>query len=177
MASIVTISGSPSPSSRSSLLARHVGGRLEGEGFEISSLDVRELPAEDLLLARPSAPALSAALGLVERANGVVICTPVYKAAYSGLLKTFLDLLPQFGLTGKVVLPLATGGSMAHVLAIDYALRPVLSSLNALHVVTGLFTLDKQLERVGDGVVIDPDVAKRLDVIVGEFVAAMRRCF
>jgi FMN reductase len=177
MASIVTISGSPSPTSRSNLLARHVGAALQGEGFELTSVDVRDLPAEDLLHARPTAPALSAALGLVERAHGVVICTPIYKAAYSGILKTFLDLLPQFGLTGKVVLPLATGGSIAHVLAIDYALRPVLSSLNPLQVVTGLFVLDKHLERTDAGLVIEPDVSKRLDVIVGDFVTAMRRNF
>jgi FMN reductase len=49
----------------------------------------------------------------------------VYKAAYSGLLKTLLDLLPQCALAGKVVLPVVTCGSPAHVLAIDYALRPL----------------------------------------------------
>ena len=68
-------------------------------------------------------------------ARGLVIATPVYKAAYSGLLKTFLDLLPQFGLREKVILPLVTGGTPAHVLAIDYALRPVLNSLDPLHIV------------------------------------------
>jgi FMN reductase len=105
----------------------------------------------------------------------VVIATPIYKAAYSGALKAFLDLLPQFGLTGKVVLPLATGGSLAHVLAIDYALRPVLSSLNPLHVVTGLFVLDKLLERTDDGLVIEPDLSKRLDLIVADFALALKR--
>ena len=61
----------------------------------------------------------------------MVVSTPVYKAAYSGVLKVFLDLLPQFGLAGKVVLPLVTGGTASHVLAIDYALRPVLLALGA----------------------------------------------
>jgi FMN reductase len=157
------------------MLARHVGGKLEAEGFTVDSIEVRDLPAEDLLLARPTAPALSAALGLVERAQGVVIATPIYKAAYSGILKAFLDLMPQFGLTGKVVLPLATGGSPAHVLAIDYALRPMLSSLNPLHIVAGLFLSEKHLERTESGLVIDPDMSKWLDRIVGEFVTAVRR--
>ncbi len=87
----------------------------------------------------------------VAAADGIVVATPVYKAAYSGLLKTFLDMLPQFALRGKVVLPLATGGSIAHVLAIDYALRPVLSSLDPLHVVNGLFVLDKQITVLESG--------------------------
>src|SRR5918912_82296 len=47
------------------------------------------------------------------------------KAAYTGLLKAFLDLLPQYALGGKTVLPLVTGGTPAHVLTVDYALRPV----------------------------------------------------
>ncbi|WP_437719533.1 NAD(P)H-dependent oxidoreductase [Sorangium sp. So ce448] len=50
-------------------------------------------------------------------AAGVVIATPIYKASYTGALKAFLDLLPQFGLAGKAALPLATGGTLAHVLA------------------------------------------------------------
>jgi FMN reductase len=175
MARIVTISGSPSPTSRSSLLARHVGAKLAADGFTVDAIEVRDLPAEDLLLARPTAPGLSAALGLVEQAQGVVISTPIYKAAYSGILKAFLDLLPQFGLTGKVVLPLATGGSPAHVLAIDYALRPVLSSLNPLHVVAGLFLAEKQLERSDGGLVIEPEISRWLDRIVAEFVLALRR--
>ena len=42
-------------------------------------------------------------------ALAVVIATPVYKAAYSGILKAFLDLLPQDGLDGKLVLPTPAG--------------------------------------------------------------------
>jgi FMN reductase len=176
MALIVTIAGSPSHPSRSSLLARHVGARLAETGFSVESVDVRELPAEDLVLGRPEAPRLREALGLVERASGVVVCSPVYKAAYTGVLKSFLDLLPQFGLAGKVVLPLLTGGTVAHVLALEYALRPVLISLGASHVVQGLFLLDKLLERTeAGGLVIEPELAKRLDGIVEDFARNLRR--
>jgi len=92
-----------------------------------------------------------------------VVATPIYKAAYSGLLKIFLDVLPQFGLREKVVFPLATGGTVAHVLALDYALRPVLSSLDPVHVVSGLFILDKQRFPVGsNGVMQDLRAHRRL---------------
>jgi FMN reductase len=176
MALIVTISGSPSQTSRTSLLARYVGGKLQAEGFTIEGIEVKDLPAEDLLLARATAPGIAAALGLVERADAVVIATPIYKAAYSGILKAFLDLMPQFGLAGKVVLPLATGGSMAHVLAIDYALRPVLTSLNPLHVVAGLFIWEKHLEKTAEGgLLIEAGMSKWLDQIVADFVQAVRR--
>jgi FMN reductase len=176
VALIATIAGSPSHPSRSALLAGHVGVLLRAAGFTVESINVRDLPAEDVLHGRPESPRLGAALGLIERARGIVICTPVYKAAYSGVLKSFLDLLPQFGLAGKVILPLATGGTLAHVLVIDYALRPVLSSLGAQHIVTGLFLLDKLCERTDAGtLVLDPDLAKRLDGVVDDFAGSVRR--
>jgi FMN reductase len=176
MSLVVTISGSPSAASRTQALAAHVGLAIAARGFEVEALNVRDLPAEDLLCSRPDSPALQRAVGLVERARGVVISTPVYKASYTGVLKTFLDLLPQFGLGGKVVLPLVTGGTLAHVLAIDYALRPVLSSLGAQHVVGGLFILDRLLEwRPGGGLDVNPEIGERLAHTVADFVTSLHR--
>ena len=81
----------------------------------------------------------------------------MYQAAYSGLLKVFLDLLPQFAFRGKAVLPIVTGGSPAHVLAVDYALRPVLANLGAAHVGQGWFVPSAHMRQWPDGgVLIDP---------------------
>lgn len=176
MSSTVIITGSPSGTSRTSRLAAGVAERLGRLGLETSVLELRSLPAEDLMHARVDAPAIARALELVHAASGVVIATPTYKAAYSGLLKTFLDVLPQFGLREKVVLPLATGGSLAHVLAIDYALRPVLSSLDPLHVVAGLFVLDTQIVVQPDGMVeFDAELSAKLDRAVSAYVSSLRR--
>lgn len=175
MSLVVTISGSPASDSRTEGLARQVGQTLGASGFEVEAVNVRDLPAEALLHARLDSPALQRAVGLIERAQGVVISTPVYKASYTGILKAFLDVLPQFGLNGKVVLPLATGGTLAHVLAIDYALRPVLFALGALHVVNGLFVLDKLIERHPGGLELDGEIRARLDVVVAGFVNSLRR--
>jgi len=175
MPRILTISGSPSTPSRSAALANHVAGNLEARGFELASINVRDLPAAELLTGRTSDPAIAAAIALVEQADAVVIATPIYKAAYTGVLKAFLDLLPQLVLTGKVVLPLATGGTIAHVLAIDYALRPVLVSLGAQHIVNGLFILDKMLAMSDRGLVIEPDVEQRLAGILDDFAASILR--
>lgn len=99
----------------------------------------------------------------VRQADAVVIATPVYKAAYSGILKTFLDLLPQDGLAGKLVLPLATGGSQSHMLALDYALRPVLTALAAPHVLPGIFATDAQVNWTPEhGLAIDAGIAQRV---------------
>jgi FMN reductase len=176
MTSTLIITGSPSSTSRTARLAALVGARLAKQQIDSTLLDVRSLPAEDLLNARADAPPIAAALERLAAARGVIIATPVYKAAYSGVLKTFLDLLPQFGLRDKVVLPLATGGTVAHVLAIDYALRPVLSSLDPLHVVPGLFVLDKQIVVPSEGnIELDADLSNKLDVAIAAYVTGLRR--
>lgn len=145
MAQVLTINGSPSVASKTRALLSNIQELLEAEGHTVHALNVRDLAADDLMLGRANAPTVAAAIGEVERAEGIVIGTPIYKAAYSGLLKTFLDVLPQYAFEEKVVLPLATGGSLAHVLALDYGLRPVLASLGARHVVGSYFVLDRGL--------------------------------
>lgn len=175
MASVVTITGSPSHPSRTAALVLHVADQLRARGFELASINVRDLPAHALLTAQLTDPVIAAAIADIARADAVVVATPIYKASYSGALKAFLDLLPQFALAGKVVLPLATGGTIAHVLALDYALRPVLVSLGAQHIVNGLFILDKTLTVSDAGVALDPEVAPRLAAIVDDFVASVER--
>lgn len=174
MAAILSVSGSPSPTSRTSRLLRQLDDRLRLQGHDVTPLDVRTLPAQALLGADFRHPAIVAATDLFARADGVVIGTPVYKAAYSGLLKSLLDLLPQYALSGKTVLPLATGGSTAHVLAIDYALRPVLSSMGASHIVPGWFTLDKDVAADDHATqIVAPAAAEALEQVTDLFSAAL----
>ena len=173
---VTVITGSATRPSRTLGLAKVVTDRLRAEGFVVHVLHVRDLPAEALLHARFDDPQIKAASALVESSDGVVVASPVYKASYSGVLKSFLDLLPQFGLRGKTVLPLLTGGSIAHVLALDYALRPVLQSLDPRLVVSGLFVLDK-LITLGEGgaVTIDAEIEPRLQAITQTFIDAIER--
>ncbi|WP_036172380.1 NADPH-dependent FMN reductase [Massilia sp. 9096] len=146
---VLLLGGSPSAPSSSWRLLQLLGERLAAPGqrtaHQIHALQVRDLPALALLRADIGDPAIAAAAARVLDADAVVIGTPVYKAAYSGLLKTFLDLLPQDGLAGKIVLPLATGGGQSHMLALDYALRPVLASLSPRHILPSIYATSDQL--------------------------------
>ncbi|MFI6692972.1 NADPH-dependent FMN reductase [Streptomyces sp. NPDC050433] len=174
MAVIVSVSGSPSATSRTARLLRCLDDRLRLQGHDVISLDVRTLPAEALLGADLRHPAIADATALFERAHGVVIGTPIYKSAYSGLLKSLLDLLPQYALIDKIVLPLATGGSTAHALAIDYALRPVLSSMGAAHIVPGWFTLDTDIIVDDDGALtVAPTAVEALAHVTDHFSTAL----
>ena len=162
--SVLLIAGSPSAPSRSAVLLDAVAARLDGREIAVDRLAIRELAAHALLLGEASHPSLQHAAGQVRRAEVIVIATPVYKAAYSGVLKVFLDVLPQSALKGKTVLPLATGGSPHHMLALDYALRPVLQSLAARHILPGVYATDGQVTLQPEGAYqLHPDLAQRLD--------------
>ena len=143
--SVLLLGGSPSASSSGARLLQHIGDKLTSQGHRCNRLQVRDLPAEALLHADFSDPAIVRATALVRDADAIVIATPVYKASYTGILKAFLDLLPQDGLEGKLVLPLATGGSQSHMLVLDYALRPVLASLAARFILPGIYATSEQL--------------------------------
>lgn len=166
--SVLLIGGSPTEHSRSAALLDAVAQRLreqvDGRRLPIDRLRVRDMSPQALLLADWAHPSVARAIEQVANARALVIATPVYKAAYSGVLKVFLDLLPQTALKGKAVLPLATGGSPHHMLALDYALRPVLQSLGARHILPGVYATDTQVPRDPDGQYqIEPDIAQRLD--------------
>jgi FMN reductase len=163
--SVLLIAGSPSEQSRSSALLDSISHRLALRGgLVVDRLNIRELPAQPLLLAEWGHPAIVKAIDQIARAKAIVVATPVYKAAYSGLLKVLLDLLPQSALKEKTVLPLATGGSPHHMLALDYALRPVLQALAARHILPGVYATDSQVPQGADKrYEVGPEITLRLD--------------
>jgi FMN reductase len=172
--SILLLGGSPSLPSSSSRLLLHIGDRLAVHGHQLQRLHVRDLPAQALLHADVDDAGIRRAIEAVASAQAIVIATPVYKASYSGVLKAFLDLLPQDGLAGKVVLPLATGGTQSHMLALDYALRPVLHALAAKQVLTSIFATSQQLVwQDDDGLTLAPPIAARVTAGVDELVTAL----
>ena len=170
--SILLIAGSPSERSRSAALLDAVSQRLALRGADIERLHIRDLSPQALLLGDSAHRTIAAAIDQVVRARVLVIATPVYKAAYSGVLKVFLDLLPQTAFKDKTVLPLATGGSPHHMLALDYALRPVLQSLSARQILPGIYATDSQVTVMPEGPHhLSADVAARLDEAVATLVS------
>ena len=148
MSSIVLIGGSPSPTSRSSVVLDQVATQIKLAGFEVERIEVRDIDPAALLFADFGHPDVRAAAEKIERASAVVLATPVYKASYSGVLKSLLDLLARDAFRNKPILPIATGGTIAHLLSIDYALRPVLYALCADKVLAGRFILDKDVSTI-----------------------------
>ncbi|MEH7334683.1 NADPH-dependent FMN reductase [Neobacillus drentensis] len=150
MSKVTIISGSPSEVTRLNGVLHDVLNYFHGVQTTPEIINVRHLPAEDLILAKFDSEEIKKANQKVEDSNIIVILTPVYKASFTGVLKTYLDLLPQNGLEGKTVLPIAVGGTFGHLLMIDYALKPVLSALGATNILKGAFILDNQINKLGN---------------------------
>jgi FMN reductase len=154
----VVSAGLSVPSSTRNLadqLATAVVGSLEtrGEPVEVVFLELRELAhalADNLLTGFPTG-ALADAIEQVRRADAVVAVTPVFSASYSGLFKTFFDVLEPDLLAGKPVLVAATAGTARHSLVLEHALRPLFSYLHAVVVPTGVFAATEDFGATGAG--------------------------
>ena len=104
--SILLIAGSPTQPSRSTALLSAVAARLQAQGLSTEPLlQLMQLDSEALLHARFDHPEIRSVSERVARADAVVVATPVYKAAYSGLLKVFLDVLPQTAFRASACCP------------------------------------------------------------------------
>ncbi len=172
---VVTLAGSPRFPSRSSALLEYTRERLDAQGVEVCHWHLQNFAPEDLIYARADSPALRTFTEQLNEADGLIVATPVYKAAYAGALKALLDLLPERALEGKIVLPLATGGTVAHMLAVDYALKPVLSALKAQEILHGVFADDSQVLDYQHKPVLTPNLQTRLDNALETFWQALHR--
>lgn len=167
---VISLAGSPRIPSRSAALLALSQNWLRQQGVDVTVYTLHDFDAEDLLYANFNSPAIKAFADQLAQADGLLISTPVYKASFSGALKTLLDLLPERALDHKVVLPLATGGSIGHMLAVDYALKPVLAALKAQEVLHGVFADDSQIQLTGEGATLTDAVAARLEEALADFI-------
>jgi FMN reductase len=116
---------------------------LEGQGraVDVRVVELRDLAtdiANNLVTGFPS-PSLAEAVRAVEGSDGLIVVSPIFSASYSGLFKSFFDVLDNKALTGKPVLIAATGGTPRHSLALEHALRPLFAYLRAIVMPTAVY--------------------------------------
>lgn len=174
MKRLVVVSAGLSVPSSTRLLADKLGaasaGALQARGAEVQVQHVELRPlahalADHLLTGFPGGD-LAGALDAVRHADGVIVVTPVFSASYSGLFKTFFDVLEPGALDGTPVLVAATAGTARHSLVLDHALRPLFAHLRAVVVPTGVFAATEDFGATADG-----SLDKRVERAAAELAA------
>ncbi|MGY1671530.1 FMN reductase [Geodermatophilus sp. SYSU D00710] len=141
--------------------------RERGEDAVVEVVELREHArdlADAFVTGFPNS-ALRAAIDTVTGADAVIAVTPVFTASYSGLFKSFADVLEKDALTGKPVLLGATAGTARHSLVLEHAMRPLFAYLRAVTVPTAVFAASEDWAG-GDGV--SGELAARITRAAGE---------
>jgi FMN reductase len=141
--------------------------RARGEDATVEVVELRTHARDlaDHLVTGFAGESLQTAIDTVVGADGLIAVTPVFSGSYSGLFKTFFDVLDKESLTGKPVLLGATAGTARHSLVIEHALRPLFAYLRAITVPTGVFAAS---EDWGGGEGVDRALAARVERAAGE---------
>jgi FMN reductase len=144
----------------------------------VEHVELRNLarPLADRLVTGFPSDELAAALDTVARADGLIAVTPVFSGSYSGLFKTFFDVLDPEALEDLPTLVAATGGSVRHSLVTEHALRPLLTYLRAVVVPTAVYAATEDFGRPEatepDGrLAADVSLGRRIDKAAGQLAA------
>jgi FMN reductase len=170
MTHIAVISAGLSVPSSTRLLADRLSAAAVDALHEPVEVDVIELrplahALADNLLTGFASGELAEAIETVRRADALIVVTPVFSASYSGLFKTFFDVLDPDLLTGVPVLIGATAGSARHSLVLEHALRPLFSYLHATVVPTAVFAASEDFGEAG--------LETRIERAAGELAALL----
>jgi FMN reductase len=139
--------------------------RERGVEVTVEIVELREHArdlADNLLTGFANKP-LQAAVDTVVGADGLIAVTPIFSASYSGLFKTFVDVLDKDALTGKPVLIGATAGTARHSLVLEHAMRPLFTYLRAVVAPTAVFAASEDWAGDDEG-----GLARRIDRAAGE---------
>ena len=129
---------------------------------EVEMLDLRDHSqgVSNMLLTGFADERLGAAIKGVVESDGLIAVTPIFNASYSGLFKTFFDVLEHGSLVDKPVLIAATAGSPRHSLALEHAIRPLFTYMRAIVVPTAVFAAS---EDWGSGITAEQALSERID--------------
>lgn len=171
MKSIVIVSaGLGEPSTTRLLADRFVSeARRKILDARVEIIELRSLahPIMDAMLTRSSTPELLDAVDRVTNADGLVAITPTYNAAYSGLFKSFFDILEPGSIAGVPIVIAATGGSERHSLVPDHSLRPLFSHARAVTAPTSVYAARSDFES-------DTELNDRIGRATSELVLLMK---
>ncbi|MGW2153890.1 FMN reductase [Nonomuraea sp. NPDC001699] len=172
---VVVTAGLTQPSSTRLLadrLAEATRRRLAGEA-EVRVVELRDLAvdiANNLVTGFPGAR-LREVIEAVTEADGLIAVTPTFSGSYSGLFKSFFDVIDNTALAGTPVLVAATGGTPRHSLVLEHALRPLFAYLRAIVVPTAVYAASEDWGGGGDA--FTDGLGERIDRAAGELAGLL----
>ena len=128
----------------------------------------------DAMLTGFAAGDLARAIETVTSADAVIAVTPVFSASYSGLFKSFFDILETGALDGTPVLIAATAGTARHSLVLEHALRPLFGYLHAVVVPTAVFAASEDWGAPGVAADANGALRRRIDRAAAELAALVQ---
>ncbi|WP_105972219.1 FMN reductase [Streptomyces geranii] len=165
---LVVVSAGLSVPSSTRLLGDRLAAAVAAQApVDVQVVELRDLAVEIAHNFTSGFPGrkLSDALDAVTAADGLIVVTPVFSASYSGLFKSFFDVLEKDALVGKPVLVAATGGSARHSLVLEHAMRPLFAYLRAVVVPTAVYAASEDWGAEG--------LPERVERAAGELTALM----
>ncbi|WP_433889940.1 FMN reductase [Streptomyces sp. CA-111067] len=169
---VVVSAGLSRPSSTRLLADRLTAAvrRLAAAEVEVRVIELRDLGgevAQNMVTGFPP-PRLREAVDAVAAADALIAVTPVFTGSYSGLFKSFFDVIDKDALAGTPVLIAATGGTARHSLMLDHAMRPLFGYLRAVVVPTGVYAASEDWGAAGDDA-----LAVRIDRAAAELASLL----
>lgn len=146
MTDIVVVIGNPNPGGRTTRIGQAVGNAVAAGGDGEATVETIELATIAPHLFEWGNDDVAALTARVAAADVIIAACPTYKATFTGLLKAFLDNYGNDGLAGCRAVPVMVGASLAHALAPEVHLRPLLVELGASVPSRGLYVLEDQVD-------------------------------
>jgi FMN reductase len=176
---ITVISAGLGVPSSSRLLADQLAASAErqlaaaGYAVDIDVVELRDLAVDiaNNFVTGYAAPRLADVIAAVEASDGVIAVSPVFSASYSGLFKSFIDVLDPKALEGKAVLLGATAGTDRHQMVLDFAMRPLFTYLRTRIAATAVFAGPQDWGNNDDG---GSPLSVRVDRAAAEFARLLQ---
>jgi FMN reductase len=165
--------------SSSRLLADQLAASAErqlaaaGYAVTVDVVELRDLAVDiaNNFVTGYAAPRLAEVIAGIDAADGIIAVSPVFSASYSGLFKSFIDVLDPKSLEGKAVLLGATAGTDRHQMVLDFAMRPLFTYLRTRVAATAVFAGPQDWGNNDGG---GSPLSARIDAAAGEFAALLQ---
>lgn len=173
MIDIISIAGCPALTSGANAILGYAQSCLTRTGLQVETVNVRHLPADELWLGQRQSSLMQRSQSLMQQASGLLIATSIQKFGYPGVLKAFLDLLPNDAFVGKQVLLFATAPTLAQFRSCERSLCGILTGLGVNEVLDAVYLPIHGIRLHDRRIWLESELNRRVDLAIHHFAARL----